>query len=338
LLHFGKGRQRWGDGETGALLVNDYALPYTHFRFAGNWGPFTYTNVQGRLQTDPRIVQDTYPLPYGGFRELYAQKWLSAQRFEINLHRTFRFTFFEQVIYGERGFDVEYLNPLIFIQGQEHYTGDPDNMMLGADIRWLAFNRAMFHMQVLLDEFVFSDFTTDDYTNKWAFLTGIKVIDLFNIQNSQLFVEYARIRPYVYTHKYQINRATHLSTNLGYPMPPNSDNMVIGWKQQVARTAAVTLTARVSRHGGNPEGVVLGGDIFYSDHEDNAIRESIPFLSGDKETQRELGVALELEPIQHVHFNFNVRLVDRELVPVNGVGVQESDVLFQSVFRWYPVF
>ncbi|HEX04506.1 MAG TPA: hypothetical protein ENH10_05035, partial [Bacteroidetes bacterium] len=35
VVHFGKGRQRWGDGNTGALMINDHALPYTHFRFVG---------------------------------------------------------------------------------------------------------------------------------------------------------------------------------------------------------------------------------------------------------------------------------------------------------------
>ncbi len=339
LVHLGKGRQRWGDGNTGGLLINDYSLPYTHFRFVGNWGPFRYTNVQARLQTEPRIVQDFYRVEgIGGTRNLYAQKWYSAQRFEFNVHRNFRFAFFEQVIYGERGFDVEYLNPLIFIQGQEHYTGDPDNMMLGGDFRWLAFNRAIFHLQILFDEFVFADLGSDDYSNKWAYLAGVKWMDAFNVRNSQLFVEYVRIRPYVYSHKFQINRATHLSANLGYGIPPNSDNFVVGWRQQVARGAAVTVHVRGYRHGANPEGIVIGGDVYHSDHDNLAVRDSVPFLTGDKETQREVGLAVELEPIQHLQTTFNVRYVDRELLPEEGAGVKESDVLFQAVVRWFPTF
>jgi hypothetical protein len=341
--HFGKGRLHWGDDETGSLMINDYALPYTHFRFVGNWGPFTYTNVQAHLQTEPRVIQYQYPLGInpakpGLTREIFAHKWYSAQRFEFNVHRTFRFAFFERVIYGERNWDWEYANPLIFIQGQEHFTGDPDNMMLGADFRWLAFNMAMVHLQVMFDEFVFSDLGSDDYSNKWAFLGGVKFVDIFDIPNSQMFVEYAKIRPYVYSHKYVINRATHLSTNLGYAMQPNSDNFVIGWTQQVARGAAVTLTGRISRHGHDPEGVVLGGDIKYSDHHGDAIRADIPFLEGDLETQREVGVAIQLELLHNFQSDFNVRYIERELVPVAGETITDDNVLVQAVFRWYPVF
>ncbi|GBE30132.1 hypothetical protein BMS3Bbin04_01158 [bacterium BMS3Bbin04] len=338
VVHFGKGRQRWGDGNTGALMINDHALPYTHFRFVGSWGPITYTNVQAHLQTEPRVIQYKYQLPFGPYREIFANKWYSAQRLEFNVHRTFRFGVFERVIYGERGLDWEYVHPLIFLQGQEHFTGDPDNMMVGGDIRWLAFNRAMVHFQFMFDEFVFADLGSDDYSNKWAFLTGVKIVDVFDIPNSQLFVEYARIRPYVYSHKYVINRATHLSANLGYAMQPNSDNLVVGWTQQIARGAAVTLTGRVSRHGHDPAGVVLGGDIKYSDHEDNAIRADIPFLAGDLETQREVGLAVKLELLQQFQTDFNVRYIERELEPLVGEVITSDDVLLQAVFRWYPVF
>ncbi|MBS1260994.1 MAG: hypothetical protein MAG453_00312 [Calditrichaeota bacterium] len=336
MFYLGKDRLRWGEGESGTLILNDYALPFTHFRFRGRWGPFALTLVQGKLHTEPRIGR-TYVQPNGIERELFADKWTAAQRFELHAGRGVRIAFFEQVVYGERDFDIEYLNPLLFIHGQEHYTGDPDNMLLGGDIRVIALNRLKLHAQILFDEFVLEAFGSDDYSNKWAVLAGAAYEDAFGVANGRLFLEYARIRPYVYSHKYEINRYTHLGTGLGYPSPPNSDNLLLGWRQQLARAAALTVTGSVYRHGANPSGVNLGGDLRRSDQEPDA-RKTAPFLAGDRETRRQLAVKLALEPLLHLHTELAVRYLRRTFDPVDGDPVAQDHLLWQVVVQWYPVF
>lgn len=336
-LWFGHGEQRWAEGESGSLQINDYAKPYTHFFARIRFFPFELTTVQAKLQTMPRIIESTDTLQQDVIRSNPAKKWMAAHRFEYYHRKWLRVGFFQQVFYGRREIDVEYLNPLMFVMAKEYYNGDTDNVLIGADFRVIMLDRLSIYGQVLFDEFILSRLFDTDYTNKWAFLVGFRLMDPISIPNSVAWGEYARIRPYVYTHKFPINRATHLGAPLGHALAPNSDQLSFGWRQRFSHALSAELQLQYTRHGANPPGENVGGDID-SPATENGRLDRLALLSGDLEETVAVGVGLTAEPVLHLRVGVSASYLVRSFTPEQGAGREDNPFLLRAAVHWYPLF
>ena len=135
----------------------------------------------------------------------YKQKFMAIHYLSWNVSKKLNIGLFETVIWddaNDRGFDVNYLNPLIFYTAAEFSTGSrAGNTLLGLSLKYKLKDISLYS-QFILDEFRLSEFTGSDewWGNKFGIQIGAKYHNAFNIENLYLQAEYNAIRPYTYSH------------------------------------------------------------------------------------------------------------------------------------------
>ncbi|MEM8895693.1 MAG: hypothetical protein AAGC88_14010 [Bacteroidota bacterium] len=203
-LQLGYDKNIIGSGQR-SMLLSDFSSSY----------PFLKINAQvWKLQYQvmySQLVADQFFVPDGsgslGTRE-YPKKFMTMHQLSINISDNFTLGFFESIIFnkedslGNSRFELNYLNPLIFYTAIEQQSGSADNVVLGVDARWNIAGSYQLYGQFLFDEFVVSEVFSGDgwWSNKYGFQLGGKYIDVLNIPNLDLQVEYNFSRPYNYTH------------------------------------------------------------------------------------------------------------------------------------------
>lgn len=260
-IKFGKDRAFLGNGYQ-SLLLSDHATDYFFLNFNTRIWKLEYVNHFAQMTDFIRGKPDSYgvfPRKYAVFHQLFYKPW---DWLSVGL--------FESVVYsptlpaGNRGFELEYLNPLIFYRSVEQSLGSPDNSMLGLSWKANLLQRFQVYGQIMLDDFNFRnrDQGTGYWGNKYGWQAGLKYIDAFFLPGFDLQVEYNRVRPYTYSHFNPTANYSHYGQFLAHSMGANVHDLnVIARYQPFPRwhaTAAVTSMFK----GMDIDGDNYGGDIF----------------------------------------------------------------------------
>ena len=251
---FGRGRNRWGPGR-GTLFLSDYAAPYDHAQLRASAGPVRYATTFARFTTPDRDVRgrDTVlPSKYGAFHQLV----LTVGRVQLEAFEAV--VFHDDTLRANRsGFELGYLNPVIFYRSVESELGSGDNALigLGASVRA---GRARAYGQVLLDEFAARTFSDDDFANKWGVLAGVHAVDV--APGVEVRAEYARLRPYLYGHRTESSAYVHYNDVLGHPVGPNADDASVSVRYRPSAAVTAALDVARTRRGRDPDSVYVGGD------------------------------------------------------------------------------
>ncbi len=194
-LQFGHGKNFIGDGYR-SLLLSDNVSPYPFFKLNTSFWKLKYTNTWMSLR-DVRsdVVAD------GSFKT----KYMANHYLSLNVTKRLNIGLFENVIWtndNDRGFDLNYLNPVIFYRAIEFSTGSRGgNALIGLSGKYKFSDRFNAYAQVIIDEFstgaVFS--SDKSFQNKQGVQLGFKYYDAFNVENLQLQFEFNQVRPYVYS-------------------------------------------------------------------------------------------------------------------------------------------
>jgi len=124
-FQFGNGKNFIGDGYR-SLFLSDVASPYPFFKINTNFWKIKYTNLWMWMQdVRPELTIDG----------AYKQKFMAIHYLSWNATKKLNIGLFETVIWddsNDRGFDVDYLNPLIFYTAAEFSRGTrAGNALLG---------------------------------------------------------------------------------------------------------------------------------------------------------------------------------------------------------------
>lgn len=200
LVAAGYGKQFLGDGYR-SLLLSDNANNYPYIRLQARLWKLTYNVLYNHYTNNFWFDVDGKPQPkfstvhYLGF---------STKKFQVGL--------FDEVLWlGKdtnfaRGFDVQYLNPLIFIRPLEFTIGSPDNAMIGFSLKYKIYKKGFIYGELALDDLNLKkslDSNKQNYGNKYALQLGIWNQDVFNIKNLSWRLEWNGVRPYQYGHGVQ---------------------------------------------------------------------------------------------------------------------------------------
>jgi hypothetical protein len=231
-FQFGRDRIRWGPSHWGGLFLSGLAPDFDLFKISAHIGASVFTWVHGELRSD------------------FSHKWFSAHRLEISMIRGVDIGIHELVIYGNRGLEIAYLNPIIPYLFAEHTLGDRDNVSLGFDFEVNRIRNVKFYGELFVDDLfepweIFSDF----WGNKLAFTLGGHWVNPFGLANTEIRSEYTRIEPFVYTHEDSVNVYEHYDSGLGHFLQPNSDGLFVlaGYRPSVS--VRTTCEFRSVRHG-----------------------------------------------------------------------------------------
>lgn len=292
-LEVGKDFASWGPGFQPNLVLSNNAPSFDQVRLTGTYGRVRLTALSGTLRSllpDSSRSYSTLLNP----RIIDRRKLISAHRAEISLSDRIDLGLHEVVVYGDRGPELTYLNPIMFYWAAQSYLGNKDNLMMGADISVRPGSGTTFYAALLADDMKKFKLFSGSYTNKLGIQTGALCVDPFGLSDTEIRGEYVRLEPWVYTHDIPVNAYRHYDALLGNPLGPNADGIFTSLEHRFGADIDVTCSFSRQRHGRNPvlpDGSILnvGGDPFLGLRTGDDFV-SKRFLDGDRETRTWLGV------------------------------------------------
>ncbi|MDO7848270.1 hypothetical protein Q5H92_18025 [Hymenobacter sp. M29] len=217
-----------------SLILSDYSTPYFFLKVNTRVWKFNYQNLFAEL-----TAQRAYDANGGLIDAVYPKKYLALHHLSFDVTPNFNIGVFESTVLGGRGidstivngkivrqrtgFELQYLNPVIFYRAVEQQVGSADNAVLGLDFKWNILHTAQLYGQLVLDEFKLSEIRAGNgwWSNKQAVQLGAKYVDVAGLRNLDLQVEFNYIRPYTYQHKDAYTSYTNYQQPLAHPMGAN---------------------------------------------------------------------------------------------------------------------
>ena len=302
-VEFGKDEIAWGPAPDDNLGLSRNAPSYKMVRLQTQYGAFKLVSIAGILQPCPDQPDSPLCADMQDSLSSYIvnhmsstparQKYLAAHRLELALAPWLDLGLQEIVIYGDRGLELTYLNPIMFYWAAQSYLGDTDNMILGLDLDLHPGKGLRFYLAFVADDlnYKLADYKrlwifTDDLANKFSFQFGMLWIDPIGLLDTDLRAEYVRLEPWIYTHKFPINTFRHFDSPLGHNLGPNSDRWEVNLTHRFTRDLSTSIGLSHTRHGANellPDGRSMrnvGGDIHWGRRAWDAL-ETKEFLDGN---------------------------------------------------------
>jgi len=254
----GLGNQFIGEGYH-SLFLSSKNSPYNFLKIKTDLGRIKYYNLYSEI-FDARNIFDL------------KKKFLAIHYLSFKFNKFFDFGVFESVVWQadnlsyNRGFDISYLNPIIFYRPVEFSKNSPDNVMMG-----LASNIHIknFHIynQLLIDDLNISrqkdadsEYEGGFFQNKFAYQIGIKK----NNKKNNILLEYNHIQPYTYAHKEPMQSYTHLNQSLAHPFGANLKEFVFLFRYKF-KEPYLDFKLTSTRIGLDSADTHYGQNIFLSD-------------------------------------------------------------------------
>lgn len=278
-IQLGHGKQFIGDGYR-SLLLSDNASYFPYIKLNTTFWKIKYTNTWTSLRdVRPEVTAD------GSFRA----KYMANHYLSYNVSKRLNIGLFESVIWEDdngRGFDFNYLNPIIFYRAIEFSTGSRGgNALIGLTGKYKFSDNINAYAQVVIDEFSGADAFNGakSYKNKQGFQIGAKYYNAFGVHNLTLQAEYNQVRPYVYSNnEIQLNYG-HNNQSLAHLWGANFKEAIAIARYENARwygSAKLILGTRGFEIGDIDE-VYYGGSIYGND-ENRPSDNGIEFFQGNK--------------------------------------------------------
>ncbi len=213
-VQIGHGNNFIGDGFR-SLILSDFSPNYFYLKLNTKIWKLDYQNIYAELTAVPKI---------NGVDTLLTKKYFVTHYLSTKINKNLSFGVFESVVFNRYNqFELQYLNPIIFYRTVEFNLGSPDNVMLGATMRWNLFNTISLYGQAVLDEFKFSEVIdrTGWWGNKYGFQGGVKYFDAFKINGLDVQLEANYVRPYTYSHKNGTASFANYNLPLAHPLGAN---------------------------------------------------------------------------------------------------------------------
>ena len=252
-FHVGLDNNFIGEGSR-SLFLSDYGAPH----------PFA--------QVKAKFWRVEYDLFYQFMREHSSKGWRSkfatTHHISLNATKWLNFGLFETVLFQpkdtllNRGYEAEYLNPLVFFRPQEYAIGSADNILLGVSMN-ARYKGHVFYFQFLLDEFSLKEIKNNPswWANKYGAQFGFK--GRFNTKIGPFFyrAEYNFMRPYTYAHLNEMQAYGNQGHVLAHPLGGNFHELVAELKWQKGKYMAKFFTTYRLK-GEDKDGFSYGGDIY----------------------------------------------------------------------------
>ena len=265
-FQFGTGKNFIGDGYRSMFLV-DGAFNYPYFKINTTFWNIKYTNYWMWMQDiRPEVALDG---------DVHRKKFVTAHYLSWNVTDRINVGFFESIVWadttGQRGFDMNYLNPVIFYRPVEFGLGsDGGNALVGFSTKIKITNSIQFYGQAILDEFTLAEVKASNgyWANKFAFQVGANYYNAFGIENLQLKQEFNWSRPYTFSHKTPLMNYGHYNQPIGHQWGSNFWESVSILRYRYQRLYA-NATIIYGKKGYDTPTTNWGGDVYknYNDRQ-----------------------------------------------------------------------
>lgn len=265
-LQFGHGKNFIGDGYR-SLLMSDNASPYPYFKLNTTFWKLKYTNTWMSLRdVRPEVTEN------GSFRT----KFMANHYLSYNVTKRLNIGLFESVVWendNNRGFDLNYLNPIIFYRAIEFSTGARGgNAIIGLTSKYKFSDEINVYGQMIIDEFSTSDVFggNQSWKNKLGYQLGVKYFDAFKIPGLFLQAEYNQVRPYTYSHNTGVLNYGHNNQSMAHLWGSNFREILAIARYKKDRwygNAKVIYGKRGFDYNMATNQAAYGGDIYTSERQ-----------------------------------------------------------------------
>ncbi len=185
-----------------------------------------------------------------------------------NINKRLNFNLFETVVWNNgdsaytRGYDVNYLNPIIFFRPVEYSVGSPDNVLMGGGLKLRIFKNAHIYGQFILDEFKLAEIKAKSgwWANKYGYNFGLKAFDFLNIKNLYVQTEYNYTRPFIYSHTTSLECYGSYSQPMAHPLGANFTEIIAIARYNTPRIIFETKVLQ-AKYGTNKDSINIGQNI-----------------------------------------------------------------------------
>jgi len=342
-IQFGHGKNFIGDGYR-SLFQSDVASPYPFLKLNTSFWKIKYTSTWMWLKdVRPEVVVD----------DAFLTKYMANHYLSWNVSKRLNIGLFESVMWADtngRGFDINYLNPVIFFRAIEFQTGQgAGNAILGLSGKYKWNNKVNLYGQFILDEFSLGDVKggNKSWKNKFGFQLGAKYFNAFNVDNLLLQAEYNQVRPYTYSHNTQVLNYGHFNQPMAHLWGSNFRELVLIGRYNYKRWFAdskLIIGQRGFDYNTEEDSFSYGGDI-YRDYNDRVSDTGITIGQGNKTNsfmwEHQMGYLLNPQTNLKVFANIIYRDFNPETITSTTA---DSNTLWFSLgirtdlFNWYNDF
>jgi len=282
-FELGYGRNFIGDGYR-SLILGDGSSPYPFFKINTTFWKIKYTNLNMWLKdVRPEVTTE----------QTYGSKYMSNHYLSWNVNNRLNLGFFESVVWANtngRGFDANFVNPIVFFQTVEFQSsGRSSNSLVAMTGKYKWNNSVNLYGQLLLDEFSLSDMTggNKSWKNKYGCQFGIKYFNAFNVKNLLLQGEFNAVRPYVYSHSNVITNYGNYNQSMGHPWGSNFREFVAIARYHKGRyfaDAKITYGVRGFDFDTTTDSKNYGSNIYLSYNDNRAADTGVKIGQGNTTT------------------------------------------------------
>tara|TARA_Y100001954_G_C15829309_1_gene614148 strand:- start:3344 stop:4996 length:1653 start_codon:yes stop_codon:yes gene_type:complete len=257
--YVGHGKNFIGDGYR-SLLLSDNAFNYPYFKLETTVWNIKYTNIWAQLSHIGFF-------PGAAGDRNWTQKFIAVHHLSWNATKRLNIGLYESTSWLKegRGFDWQYMNPVIFMRPVEWQNGSADNILLGANTKFKINDHYTLYGQFVLDDLNLAKLqeTSGYWGNKYGGQLGVKACNIANVYGLSAQLEYNVARPFTYTHFDSANAHTHMNEPLAHPLGANFQEAVAMVRYKYKRHK---LSAKMiwSEAGKDTLNVNHGGNIFLS--------------------------------------------------------------------------
>ena len=271
-FRIGHGRNFIGEGYR-SMMLSDNAGNYSYGRITADIWRLKYMVLYAHLKDQGTNKGHKY--------QDFDNKFTTVHYLSWNINKWFNLGFFESVVWPgrdtllDRGYDPNYLNPVIFMRPVEYSTGSSDNSLLGIALNFKPKNGWTIYSQLVLDEFLLSELQADVkdlvkpdparisgwWANKYAFQLGVKAHNIFGVSGLGVQSEFNLVRPFTYSHGNSVQNFGHLNRSLAHPLGSNFYESISFISYQFGNSLLEVKT-QFFQQGHSTDSTNFGEDIF----------------------------------------------------------------------------
>lgn len=238
-------------------------------------------------------------------------KYLVYHRMGFNISKHFALGLGEMLIYSDRPIDLSYLNPFNFYKTTEHTNQDRDNSLMFFDASNNSIEGLKFYTSLLIDDMDFGKIGKNWYGNQTTFNFTVYSANLYRLVPVDLYFQYLRAEPYMYTQRIKENNFTSGGFSLMDPLQPNSYLIALSCRYRPYYRLSITADFSYMKHGANPveaDGTIrnVGGDINTGYRLGDS--QEVSFLDGDMEYYRAVSLSAVFEPLKNYYISYRAVL------------------------------
>ncbi len=220
-IQFGNEKNFFGEGYR-SLLLSDNAFPYPFFKITTSFWKIKYINLYTTM-TDLSSPKNAWNV------DDFHRKYISIHYLSYNVLKRVTVGFFEAIVVRPkdsteyRGFNWNYINPIIYARTDEFNPHSSDNSLIGMNLKFKFSSRLIFYGQFIIDEINLKESILGNqyYGNRQGYQLGFKYLNAFSIKNLNWRCEYNYVRPFTYSHSNPLQSYTHYSQELAHPIGAN---------------------------------------------------------------------------------------------------------------------